>query len=162
MKNISVAKYPDVRMVNYCWGSHGTRICFMWLLRMKESWSLHFIYYRHKFWGFTFCLPEVQFLLFSFSFFKVLQKYGWFTMFCYFLLYNKVNQLYMYTHPFLFRIFSHIGFTEYWVGFPVLHSRSWLASHSIYHSGKFLCFLSKCWEIALYKCKFHFSFLSFL
>ena len=50
------------------------------------------------------------FLIFIFSFFNVLLKYSWFTMLWHFLLYNKVIQLYMYTHPFFCRFFSHIGY----------------------------------------------------
>ena len=44
-------------------------------------------------------------------------------------------ELYMYTHPFFFRFFSHIQIiTEYWIEFSVLYSRSPLVSYSIYHS----------------------------
>ena len=42
----------------------------------------------------------------------------------------QVIQLYIYTHPFFSRFFSHLDFTEYGVEFPVQHSNS---SHSIYH-----------------------------
>ena len=42
------------------------------------------------------------------SCFNVLLKYRWFTMLWSFLLYNKVIQLYVYTHPFFFRFFSYM------------------------------------------------------
>ena len=34
--------------------------------------------------------------------------YSGFTMLCYFLLYSKVSQLYIYIHPLFFRLISHI------------------------------------------------------
>ena len=49
----------------------------------------------------------VCYLVWFFSFFKVLLKYSWFTRSWTFQLYNKVIQLYMYTHLFSFRFFSH-------------------------------------------------------
>ena len=62
-------------------------------------------------------------LFFCLSFFKVLLKCSWFTMPCQFLLYNKVVQLYMYTHPFSFTFFPHINYHRILGRFSVLHSR---------------------------------------
>ena len=53
--------------------------------------------------------PWCTLFVFFFSFFKVLLKYGWFTTLWQFLLYSKVIQLYVYTHPLSFRFFSRIG-----------------------------------------------------
>ena len=39
----------------------------------------------------------------------ILLEYGCFTMSCQFLLYSKVNQLYIYTYPLFFRLSSHLG-----------------------------------------------------
>ena len=50
-------------------------------------------------------------------------KYSWLTMLWEFLLYNKVIQWYIYTHPFFFKFFSHIEFHR------TLGSSSPLASH---------------------------------
>ena len=36
-------------------------------------------------------------------------EYTCFTTLCYFLLYSKVNQLYIYIYPFFFRFLSHLG-----------------------------------------------------
>ena len=36
-------------------------------------------------------------------------EYSCFTTLCYFLLYGKVNQLYIYIYPFFFRFLSHLG-----------------------------------------------------
>ena len=47
--------------------------------------------------------------------------YSWFTMLCSFLLFNKVNQLYIY--PFFLGFFPILVITEHWVEFPVLYSR---------------------------------------
>ena len=42
---------------------------------------------------------------------------------CLFLLYSKVNQLYIYIHPLFFRFFPHIGHYRVLIESPVLHSR---------------------------------------
>ena len=39
----------------------------------------------------------------------ILCAYGWFTILCQFLLYNKVNQQYIYVYPLFFRFLSHLG-----------------------------------------------------
>ena len=40
---------------------------------------------------------------------KFLLEYSWFTMLSWFQAYSKLNQLYIYIYPLLFRFFSHIG-----------------------------------------------------
>ena len=48
-------------------------------------------------------------------FLSFLLAYSWFTMLCYFQVYGKVNQLYIYIYPLFFRFFSHIGHhSTYW------------------------------------------------
>ena len=66
-------------------------------------------------------------------FFQFLLKYSWYTVLCQFLVCIKVNQLhiyiyiyiYIYINSFLYS-FSIWAFTEYWVEFLVLYSRSLL------------------------------------
>ena len=60
--------------------------------------------------------------------FKILLNYYWFTVLCWFQVYSKVNQLYMYLSNLFFPI-SVI--TNYWVDFPVLYSRSLLIIYFI-------------------------------
>ena len=47
--------------------------------------------------------------MFSFLFFIFLLEYRCFTILCQFLLYNKVNQLYVYIYPFFLGFPSHLG-----------------------------------------------------
>ena len=49
-------------------------------------------------------------------------------------MYSKAIQLHIYIYPFFFRFFSHTGYTEYLVEFPVLYSRSLLIIYFIYSS----------------------------
>ena len=51
----------------------------------------------------------IFFFFFKFNVYLTLE-YSWFTMLCYFQVYTKVIQLYIYTYPFYFRFFSHIGY----------------------------------------------------
>ena len=51
-------------------------------------------------------------------------------MLCYFLLYSKVNQLYVYIYPLFFRFFSHIGHSRVLIEF----SRSLLVIYFMYNS----------------------------
>ena len=48
-------------------------------------------------------------LVFLFFLKKFLSEYSCLTMLCYFLLYRKVNQLYIYTCPLFFEFPSHLG-----------------------------------------------------
>ena len=52
------------------------------------------------------CINRVSFN----NFFYFVLEYSWFTMLCYFLVYSKVIQLYIYISPFFFRFFSHTGY----------------------------------------------------
>ena len=69
-----------------------------------------------------------------FNILNFLLEYSWFTMLCYFQVYNKVNQLYIYIYPLFLDSFPIQFITEYWVEFPVLYSRSLLVIYVIYSS----------------------------
>ena len=51
-----------------------------------------------------------------------------------FLLYNKVIQLYTYTHPFFFRFFAYIDYHRILGRVPCATQQAPLASPFIYHS----------------------------
>ena len=74
--------------------------------------------------------PMFLFLNFLINFY-----YSYFTRLCQFLLYSKVNQLYVYIHPLLLLDFLPIYVTtEHWAEFPELNSRFLLVicfTHSI-------------------------------
>ena len=55
-------------------------------------------------------------------------------MLYYFLLYSKVNQLYIYIYPLSFRFFSHIGYYRVLSRVPCAISRSLLVTYFIYSS----------------------------
>ena len=79
---------------------------------------------------FIFCGHLLGSSLAIFFILKNLLKYNWFTMLCYFLLYSKVIQLYIYLHPF-FGLFSHIGYHRMLGRIPcAIYSRSLWTSHS--------------------------------
>ena len=63
-----------------------------------------------------------------YSFFKL--KYGWFTMFCQFLLYSRVTQSYTHIHSFSSNYFPPYSIPRDWIEFPVLYSRTSLLIHS--------------------------------
>ena len=65
------------------------RISFINFVQLGEKWMPTFFFF--------------------FSFFKVLLKDAWFTTLWSFLLYNKVIQFYIHTHPFFLRFSSYVG-----------------------------------------------------
>ena len=54
-------------------------------------------------------LTEQQLLKILLNLFSFLLEYSCFTMMCYFLLYSKLNKLYVYIYPLFFAFPSHLG-----------------------------------------------------
>ena len=54
---------------------------------------------------------------------------SWFIIFCQFLLYHNVTQLYIYIHSFLSYYLPSCSITSDWLEFPVLYSRTSLLIH---------------------------------
>ena len=55
-------------------------------------------------------VTKIRYKIFFFFFFFFLLAYIWFTVLCWFQVYSKVNQLYMYIYPLFFRFFSIIDY----------------------------------------------------
>ena len=68
--------------------------------------EFHVVFTCHELLFFFDFFPKYLFFL---IFKKFLLAYSRFTMLCYFLLYSKVNQFYVYIYPLFFRFFFHIG-----------------------------------------------------
>ena len=81
-------------------------------------------------------------------------------------MYNKVHPLYISDYPLFFRFFSHIAITEYWVEFPVLHSRFLLIIcfiySSVYMSIPISQFVPSCISLLVIICLFSTSVTLFL
>ena len=84
---------------------------------------------RNNLWNTCLCCSHKLSSFVLFLIYLILLQYSWLTMFYSFQVYRKVNQLYIYIHPFFF---SPSRLSQNRVAFSVLYSRSLLVTYFIY------------------------------
>jgi len=80
--------------------------------------------------------------MYLYIFQKKLLDYIYFTMLCQFLLYIKVNHLYIYIYPLFFGFPSHLGHHGALSRFPALHSRFSLVIYSVHRVNSVYYYIS--------------------